>query len=123
MEEDIENFDYENIEYVKVQLYRSSVGRVCTPYDTGNNKRLHGFNFFPISTREFDSALNTFKHKAPGSSEITTLLLKNLPQNMKRYLLYVFNNAVSAVCFADTVKHALKIFIPKSGSHHLVISY
>ena len=85
--------------------------------------RLHGTDFPPISTREFDSTLNTFKHKAPGPSGITTLQLKNLPQNMKQYLLYIFNNDISAGYFPDSLKHAHMIFIPKAGSQHSVKNY
>ena len=118
-DEDNENFDYENIEYVKDQLGN----RVYTPYDTGNMNRLHGTDFPPISTREFDSTLNTFKHKAPGPSGITTLQLKNLPQNIKQYLLYIYNNAISAGYFPGSLKHAHMIFIPKAGSQHSVKNY
>ena len=92
-------------------------------YDYGDLNRL-GHDFPPITDRELRTALATFKQKAPGPTGITTLHLRKLPINMRDYLRYIFNQAISAGYFPDTLKHANMIFIPKGNqSQHNITNY
>ena len=83
-------------------------------YDYGASYRLDR-DFPPITTIELSETLRHFKQKAPGPTSITTLQLKNLPPNMFQYLLYIFNQYISAGYFPDSLKHARMIFIPKGN--------
>ena len=58
---------------------------------------------------------NNSNKKPQDFSKITTLLLKNLLPNMVYYLIYIFNQSISAGYFSNSFKHARMIFIPKSN--------
>lgn len=116
------NFDYDHIEAIETEL-NENIDKIL-PQNTGDITRFHNTNLPPITIRELTKTLHTFKQKAPGPTGITTLHLKNLPNNMLKFLLYIFNNALSAGYFPDSYKHAIMIFLPKgSSSQHQVQNY
>lgn len=121
-DEEDNNFDYDHIEHIEQQL-EQNIDKV-TPQNTGDITRFNNTNLSAITTRELKNTLSKFKQKAPGPTGITSLQLKNLPDNMVQYLLYIYNNALSAGYFPDSYKHAIMIFLPKANtSQHLVKNY
>ena len=116
-QDDDENiFDYDHINDIEDQLGRQV--NLLSPLDSGDLNRLND-NFPPISLDELNRTIRQTRQRAPGPTEITALQLKNLPTNMKKYLLYIFNHAISAGYFPDSLKHATLIFIPKPGTSQL----
>lgn len=113
-DEDKNSFNYEHIEQVEEEL-NNNIDKII-PYETGNLQRLTD-TCPPITLREMTKTLSNFKQKAPGPTGITTLHLKNLPKNMKQYLLYIFNQSLSAGYFPDSFKIANMIFLPKPNSN------
>ena len=107
------NFDYDFITDIERQLDRD-FDQIKT-LDYGDVTRLNA-NCPPITMTELKATLRTFKQKAPGPTGITALHLKNLPPNMLDLLLYIFNNALSAGYFPDSLKTAKIIFIPKGNT-------
>lgn len=119
---DNNNFDYDHIQEIEDQMQQNIQATV--PHDTGNLQRINQTEFPPISLEELDKTLQSFKQKAPGPTGITTAHIKHLPNNMKLFLLYIFNNAISAGYFPDSLKQAIMIFIPKSNtSQHDIRNY
>ena len=119
---DNEDFDIEHIHTIQDQV--SNNIHLTFPYNTGDLTRLHPVDFPPITIKELQRTLKTFKQKAPGPTGITTLQLKHLPKNMIHYLLYIFNHSISAGYFPDSLKHAIMIFLPKPNtSQHQVQNY
>ena len=57
--------------------------------------------------------LRRFKQKAPGRD---TIQLTTLPPSITKHLLYIFDNALSAGYFPDTLKHEHIFFISKSNT-------
>lgn len=97
---------------------------LIAPFDTGNIERLNPQTCPEITLTELNNTINSFKQKTPGPTGITANHLKQLPPNMKHFLRYIFNNAISAGYFPDALKRAIMIFIPKStGSQHDVKNY
>ena len=118
---DENNFDYEHIEDIQHRL-NTDFDTIRT-HDYADINRL-GPGCPPITHRELITNLQTFKHKAPGPTGITTPQIKNLPLNMLHYLTHIFNLSLSAGYFPDSLKHATMIFIPKTQtSQHNVINY
>ena len=111
-DEENQRFDQEHHENVirDNDLYRNEL----IPYETSDLNRLTRF-FPPITMAEMTAALNSFKHKAPGESGIAKPALANLPNNMKKNLLEIFNNCISMGYFPEAWKMAVMIFIPKEG--------
>ncbi|KAF2348383.1 Reverse transcriptase domain [Trinorchestia longiramus] len=94
------------------------------PHETGEVTYLNTPQFPAITLQELKQALQTFSQKAPGHTKITTHHLKQLPLNMHQYLLYIFNNTISAGYFPIKLKHAIIIFLPKlSTSQHEIKNY
>ena len=117
-----EDFDIEHIRTVQDHVNNNT--HLIHPYTHGNLTRLHPVDFPPITIKELQRTLKTFKQKAPGPTGITTLQLKHLPQNMIHYLLYIYNHSISAGYFPDSLKHAIMIFLPKPNtSQHQVQNY
>lgn len=94
-----------------------------TKYLTTTTLDLHKTNFLPVTLREFDATLNTFKYKDPVPSGITALQIKHIPQNMKLYLLYIINNAISVGYFFWITNHSHTILIPKPGLQYIIRNY
>lgn len=113
-DEDNNNFNYPFIEQIERELNQNIDKTI--PHDTGQIDRLNG-TFLPITMQEMTFTLSKFKQRAPGPTGITTLHLKNLPKNMKQYLLYIFNHSISAGYFPDSFKIAHMIFLPKPSSN------
>lgn len=84
-----------------------------TSFHTGDLSRLDPNDCPPITIDDLKSLIKRTKQKSPGPTGITTLHLKNLPLNMIHYLLYIFNQSLSAGYFPDKLKLATVIFIPK----------
>jgi len=87
-----------------------------TPNIVGNTNRLHATDCPPITLQELNTTIRSFKQKTPGPSGITKLQLQHLPQNMKQYLLYIFNHSLSLGYFPRKFKHAHMIFLPKPNT-------
>jgi hypothetical protein len=121
-DEEENNFDYTHIEHIEEQV-EQNIDKI-TPQNNGDTSRLSNTNLHLITVQELLKTLSKFKQKSPGPTGITTAQLKNLPNNMLRYLLYIYNNALSAGYFPDAYKHAIMIFLPKpKTSQHLVQNY
>ncbi|KAF2349357.1 Reverse transcriptase domain, partial [Trinorchestia longiramus] len=94
------------------------------PHEIGDITRLNTPQFPAITLQELKQALRTFSQKAPGHTKISTHQLKQLSLNMLQYLLYIFNNAISARHFPIKLKHAIMIFLPiPSTSQHEIKNY
>lgn len=120
-EEDPEDseFNYEAISETEELLFNIE----NTPFDFGDVTRLKP-EFPLISLNELRSAVKSFKQKAPGPTGITAEQIKQLPMNMVKFLLYIYNQSISAGYFPDKLKHANMIFIPKGiASQHQVQNY
>ncbi|KAF2349396.1 Reverse transcriptase domain [Trinorchestia longiramus] len=116
------NFDDNHIHDVETQM--TNITPHLKPHETGDVTRLNTPQFPAITLQELKQALQTFSQKAPGHTKITTHHLKQLPPNMLQYLLYIFNNAISAGYFPTKLKHAIMIFLPKpSTSQHEIKNY
>ena len=107
------DFDYDHINSIE-QTVTDNFDQIKT-FDYGDLTRLDG-DCPPITINEMTQTLRRFKQKAPGPTKITTIQLTKLPPNMTKHLLYIFNNALSAGYFPDTLKHAHMIFIPKGNT-------
>ncbi|KAF2362270.1 Reverse transcriptase domain [Trinorchestia longiramus] len=115
-------FDENHIHDVETQM--TNITPHLKPHETGDITRLNTPQFPAITLQELQQALRTFSQKAPGHSKITTHYLKQLPPNMLQYLLYIFNNAISAGYFPIKLKHTIMIFLPKpSTSQHEIKNY
>ncbi|KAF2353521.1 Reverse transcriptase domain [Trinorchestia longiramus] len=115
-------FDENHIHDVGTQMTNNTPH--LKPHETGDITRLNTPKFPAITLQELKQALQTFSQKAPGHTKIMTHHLKQLPLNMLQYLLYIFNNAISAGYFPIKLKHAIMIFIPKpSTSQHEIKNY
>ena len=90
--------------------------RILRPHAIANLNRLNE-DFPPITMTELTTALKTFKDKSPGPTNIRLRQLLNLPDNMTKALLPIFNITLSIGYFPDTFKKATMIFIPKSTSN------
>lgn len=119
-----DNDDFNTDHINTIQEHMNNISQHTSPYHTGDLSRLHPLTFPPITTAELNQSLRTFKQKAPGPTGITFLQLRNLPRNMIQYLLYIFNQCISAGYFPDSLKHAIMIFIPKPNtSQHQAKNY
>ena len=73
---------------------------------------------------ELTETINHRKQKAPGPTGLTAAHLKNLPENMLKFLLNIYNACLSIGYFPNKLKLAIMIFIPKgSASQHQVQNY
>ncbi|KAF2347437.1 Reverse transcriptase domain [Trinorchestia longiramus] len=107
-----------------VETQMTNITPRLKPHETGDITRLNTPQFPAITLQELKQALRTFSQKAPGHTKITTHHLKQLPLNMLQYLLYIFNNAISAGYFPIKLRHAIMIFLPKpSTSQHQIKNY
>ncbi|KAF2345057.1 Reverse transcriptase domain [Trinorchestia longiramus] len=99
----------------------------CSKHDTNTSATTSGDTDTPLASitlQELKQALQTFSQKASGHTKITTHHLKQLPLDMLQYLLYIFNNAISAGYFPIKLKHTIMIFLPKpSTSQHEIKNY
>ncbi|NJL51981.1 MAG: hypothetical protein HC930_06695 [Hydrococcus sp. SU_1_0] len=121
-DQDHEDFDTEHINNINAHM--NNIKHQTTPHNTGDINRLDPLHFPEITFEELTQTLKTFQQKAPGPTGITTLHLKHLPRNMITHLLYIFNMAISAGYFPNTLKHAIMIFLPKANtSQHMVQNY
>ena len=112
------NFDYDHIDEIEAEVTRRIDETI--PYEYGDLDRLTD-DCPPISQQEMWDIVRKLKPKAPGPTGITALQLQNLPNNMTDFLLYIFNQSLSAGYFPDKLKHALMIYIPKAllSQHHV----
>ena len=87
------DFDYDHI----ISIEQTITDNFCiiNTFDNGDLTRLDG-ECPPITINKLTNKLRRYKQKAPGSSKITTVQLKKIPLNMIKYLLYIFNNSLSA---------------------------
>lgn len=116
------HFNHQHIQNIEIQ----TANRIpeLTPYPTGDNGKFEQNTFPPITVQELGNTIKSFKQKAPGPSDITTEQLKQLPQNMIKYLLYILNHSLTAGYFPTAFKTATMIFIPKPGkSPHTIQNY
>ena len=110
---DDNDFDHDHIAAIEKEV-EDNFDKLRT-YDFGDLSRLD--RTCPRITKdELTKTLRQFKQKAPGPTKITTLQLRHLPTNMTDYLLYIFNQSLSAGYFPDSLKHARMIFLPKGNS-------
>lgn len=115
------DFDADNEDIVNNSLEQYT--HLLSSYDTGDISRLD-INFPPITIEELNTVLKRTKQKSPGPTKITSLQIKNLPPNMKNYLIYIMNQSISAGYFPTKLKQAIVIFIPKPNtSQHQVKNY
>ena len=113
-------FDGDNINMVENEIAERE-GEI-KPFAESSPSRLIGCP--PITMEELEKAIKKFKQRSPGPSGITANQLKNLPENMLRYLLTMLNHCLSIGYFPEKWKVAEMIFLPKpEGSQHQVANY
>ena len=110
-EEDNENYNEEQENIVHNYL-RNKINRI-TPNSTVNIQLLQEIG--EITIGEYYHYLRKFKEKTPGKSGITRNVLFNLPENLTNIIIKLYNAALSAGYFPDTLKLAKMIKIPKTG--------
>jgi len=117
-----DDFDKDHIETIEQYMHNNRQLNTC--YNNSDLTRLDNNDMPPITMDELTNTIKTFKQKAPGPTGITTIQIRQLPINMKQYLLDIFNHAISTGYFPDKIKHANFIFIPKPNkSPHQVENY
>ena len=68
----------------------------------------------PISNEEFEKTINeSSSHKAPGSSGIQNILIKNASSLLKQHLLEIYNLCLLETNMPDKWKNAVITLIPK----------
>ena len=107
---DDNEFDYEHIETIE-DIVSNRIDQI-TPYNHGDLTRLNQ-TCPPITIDDVKDKIRQMKHKAPGPNGLTALQLKQLPDNMIKYLTHIFNQTLSAGYFPDDYKHATMVLIPK----------
>ena len=65
---------------------------------SSNNIEKYNNNFIE---REMENALNSCSNTSPGPDQITYRMIKELPNNMKTYILYMFNTFWRTAFFPD----------------------
>lgn len=110
------HFNHAHIQEIEENVQQNAP--LITTHNHSDITRLN-FHFPPITMEELKRALATTKQKAPGPTNITALQIKNLPINMKQYLLNISNHALSAGYFPTPFKQAIVIFIPKPNTSQL----
>ena len=113
---DDEDNDFDEDHTARIEDEMTEYTDLLSPFDTGDLTRLNEETFPPITMDELNQTIKQTKQRAPGPTTITSLQLKHLPINMKQYLLYIFNQSISAGYFPDTLKHAIMIFLPKPAT-------
>ena len=115
------DFDQENLN--TVENYISNEAQHTIPFTHSDINKLNPY-FPPISMAELTETINHRKQKAPGPTGLTAAHLKNLPENMLKFLLNIYNACLSIGYFPNKLKLAIMIFIPKgSSSQHQVQNY
>ena len=120
-EDSNDTFDQNNLN--KVENSISTHTYQLIPFNRSDSNRLNP-HFPPISQEEMKMVIKSFRQKAPGPSQITAHIIKNLPPNMITNLINIFNACLSLGYFPTSLKHAIMIFIPKGlSSQHQVQNY
>lgn len=111
---EINNFSEDfvrNVERTVTNEYQHTIS-----YNTGDLNRLSLQEFPPLTIENLLTAIKRLKHRAPGPSGITAMQIKHLPLNLKNFLLYIYNQCLSAGYFPSRLKLATLVFIPKGTS-------
>ena len=107
---DENEFDYDHIGTVE-DTVNDRIDQII-PYDYGDLTRLNQ-TCPPITTNDVKDKIKKMRHKAPGPNQLTALQLKQLPDNMTKYLTDIYNQTLSAGYFPDDYKQATMVLIPK----------
>lgn len=110
-EEDNEDFDMEH-EGIVMDFMTDNIDRTL-PLESINFDNLNEIG--EITEGEYYHHLRKFKEKTPGQSGITRNVLLNLPGNITKVIIKLFNAALATGYFPDPLKIAKMIFIPKEG--------
>ena len=88
-----------------------------TPFERSNLDRLNIDNYLlrPVTNQDIKIIIKEFKHKAPGKSGITKLLLMKIPEIAITKFKDIINATISMGYFPIILKNGLIILIPKPG--------
>ena len=88
-----------------------------SPYDSADPSR-HGNGMMQeITIARVFATIKKTRNKAPGSSGIRQIHLKNLPDNMLEQLCKIYNSCLTAGYFPLQFKKAIINMIPKPGKN------
>ena len=80
-----------------------------------NRLNVDSYLLRPVTNQDIKLIIKEFKHKAPGKSGITKLLLMKIPENAITKFKDLINETISMGYFPLVLKKGLIILIPKPG--------
>ena len=109
------HFDQEHKEIVN--NYVSDNEDQIIPFERSNLNRLNADSYLlrPVTNQDIKIIIKEFKHKAPGKSGITKLLLMKIPEIAITKFKDIINATISMGYFPIILKNGLIILIPKPG--------
>ena len=109
------HFDQEHEE--TVNNYVSDNEDQIIPFERSNLNRLNANSYLlrPVTNQDIKIIIKEFKHKVPGKSGITKLLLMKIPEIAITKFKDIINATISMGYFPIILKNSLIILIPKPG--------